>query len=118
MADKNMQAVWKIRREAGLIAEFIKDVNYEQFASDEMRKRAVTQTLANIGELERVLDDGFKAERSCVPWAAIRKTRNVIAHDYMSVNFQTIWQTAVESIPELLRMLEQADNSETQKTRE
>ena len=114
MVDKNLQAIQKMRKEASWIASFINGMDFAQFRRDEKTKRAVTQTLANIGELENVIDKDFKARHTQIPWPAIRKTRNIIAHDYISVNFETIWQTATESIPELLAMLEEVESSERQ----
>lgn len=112
MVDKNLQAIRKMRKEAALIASFIKGMDFVQFSRDEKTKRAITQTLANIGELENVIDKDFKARHTQIPWHAIRRTRNIIAHDYIAVNFETIWQTATESIPELLTMLENAEADE------
>ena len=112
MVNRNLQAIQKMRKEAALIVSFMSGMDFEQFRQDEKTKRAVTQTLANIGELENVIDKNFKERYTQVPWPAIRKTRNIIAHDYISVNFETIWQTATESIPELLAMLEKVEISE------
>ena len=115
MENRNLQAIRKMRKEAALIVSFINDIDFEQFRQDEKTKRAVTQTLANIGELENVIDKDFKTHYTQIPWPAIRKTRNIIAHDYISVNFETVWQTATESIPELLTMLEEAETLERNK---
>ena len=114
MVDKNLQAIQKMRKEAALITSFISGMDFLQFRQDEKTKRAVTQTLANIGELENVIDKDFKARYTQIPWPAIRRTRNIITHDYIPVNFETIWQTATESIPELLTMLEEVESRERQ----
>ena len=92
----------KMRDEARLINKFLDGVDYDGFMVNDEKKRAVTQTLANIGELCGVLSDKAKAQYSNVPWVAIRKTRNVIAHDYESVNFAFIWQSAKDDIPNLI----------------
>jgi uncharacterized protein with HEPN domain len=104
--------------ESAYILEFINGLTPDQFGGDEKTKRAVTQTLSNIGELENVLDKDFKDKYTEIPWAAIRITRNIIAHDYISVNFQTIWQTASESIPELMALLANIEETETEYTKE
>ena len=92
----------KIREEAHLISEFVDSIVYDEFKQNEKTKRAVTQTLANIGELCHALSDDVKAKYGNVPWAAIRKTRNVIAHAYESVDFYSIWYAAVNDIPILV----------------
>ena len=115
MVDKNLQTIQKMRKETALIASFISGMDFAQFRQDEKTKRAVTQTLANIGELENVIDKDFKERYTQIHWPAIRKTRNIIAHDYISVNFETIWQTATVSIPELLVLLEEVEAREQNK---
>jgi len=92
----------KMREEARLISEFIDGINCDEFIKNEKTKRAVTQTLANIGELCHALSDEVKSEYQNIPWAAIRKTRNVITHDYESVDFEAIWHTSVIDAPVLV----------------
>jgi uncharacterized protein with HEPN domain len=112
MVNKNAQIIHRMIQEGEYILKFIDGMTPEQFGDDEKTKRAVTQTLANISELENALDREFKEKYEEAPWAAIRRTRNVIAHDYLSVNFQTIWQTAVESIPEFMALLHNIETTE------
>ena len=92
----------KMREEACLVSEFINGIVYDEFNQNEKTKRAVSQTLANIGELCHALSDDVKTRYENVPWAAIRKTRNVIAHAYESVDFYSIWYAAVNDIPTLV----------------
>ena len=92
----------KMREEARLVSEFIDGIVYDEFKQNEKTKRAVSQTLANIGELCHTLSDDVKARYENVPWAAIRKTRNVITHAYESVDFLSIWYAAVNDIPSLV----------------
>ena len=89
----------KIRSEARLIISFIGVLDYDSFMQNELTKRAVTQTLANIGELVRALSVDVKTRYSRVPWAAIRKTRNVIVHEYDDVDYSIIWKIATVDIP-------------------
>ena len=92
----------KMREEARLVSEFINGIEYDEFNQNEKTKRAVTQTLANIGELCHVISDEVKTRYGNVPWAAIRKTRNVITHAYESVDFLSIWYAAANDIPALV----------------
>jgi uncharacterized protein with HEPN domain len=99
-----------MREEARVVSDFIAGVEYEAFLGNEILKRAVAQTLANIGELGRSLNDETKAQYQDVPWKAIRSTRNVIVHDYEEVDFSVIWQTVTESIPELIAAVNQIES--------
>ena len=89
----------KIRSEAHLALGFVKGIEYNAFLQNELTKRAVTQTLANIGELVRILSDDVKSQYNGVPWAAIRKTRNVIVHEYDDVDYTIIWDVSTVHLP-------------------
>jgi uncharacterized protein with HEPN domain len=99
---KDRRILAKMREEARLVSKFVDGVEYNRFMQNEEIKRAVTQTLANIGELCRVLSDDVKVQYKSVPWAAIRKTRNVITHDYESVDFTDIWHSATIDVLNLV----------------
>jgi uncharacterized protein with HEPN domain len=88
------------------ISGFITGIDYNEFVDDMKTKYAVCMVLANLGELANKLTPEFRVEHNSIPWVAIRKTRNVIAHDYEQVNWSIIWNTASESIPALLPELE------------
>jgi len=89
----------KIRSEARLVIGFIEGSEYDTFVQNELTKRAVTQTLANIGELVRALSDDTKSHYSRIPWAAIRKTNNVIVHEYDDVDCKIIWNVSTVHLP-------------------
>jgi uncharacterized protein with HEPN domain len=79
-----------MREEARLIVAFVAGLNFERFMQSEVMMRAAAMTIANIGELCGALTDEAKQLNKDVPWAAIRKTRNVIFHDYESVDFSIL----------------------------
>lgn len=68
----------------------------ESFLSDETVKRAAAMASINIGELAKHLSDGFYAD---CPGSELRHaahTRNVYAHGYYTLRFETVYKTAVE----------------------
>ena len=92
----------KIREEARLAFDFVSGIEYDGFIENEITKRAVSMTMANIGELCGTLSDDAKSKHLDIPWAAIRRTRNVITHAYDAVDFSIIWHAVVEDIPFLV----------------
>lgn len=36
-----------------------------------------------------------------IPWRQMRGLRNVLSHDYAAIRYETLWQTAFHSLPEL-----------------
>ena len=54
-----------------------------------------------IGELANGLSVGFLKEYNKISWKQIIGMRNRIVHGYDTINLEIVWNTAVESIPEL-----------------
>ena len=78
-----------------------KNISYESFIADEEKKRAISMTLINIGELARVLTDDLKNKATDIPFKEITATRNIAAHGYHALNFDYIWDTVKTDIPDL-----------------
>ena len=54
-----------------------------------------------IGELTIKLSQEFKDEYTEIPWRAIRGMRNVVAHEYGTIDAETVWETAENGTQEL-----------------
>ena len=57
----------------------------EDFCLDEMRKRAVSMTVINIGELIKNISDDMRASHREVPWKAVAGMRDLAAHKYQTL---------------------------------
>lgn len=87
---------------------FVKGMSKDEFLKDLIRQRAIGMNLLMIGETtSRIMEEypEFAAEFSNVPWQKMRGMRNRIAHGYMSMNLDTVWDTAQTAIPDLLDQL-------------
>ena len=47
----------------------------------------------------------FAAAHPEIPWSSVVGMRNRIAHGYYSLDFEAMWETVRQSIPELLAKL-------------
>ena len=92
--------------EIAFLQTAVKSVTFESFMGDEEKKRAVSMTLINIGELARLLSDGLKSSAKDIPFKEITATRNIAAHGYHALNFEYIWDTVKISIPDLKLKIE------------
>lgn len=72
-----------------------------------MRLRTVQDPALRAPEREaaRRLSPDFRASTPDVPWAHIPGMRNKLVHDYMGVDLEAVWDTAVTDIPVLLERL-------------
>ena len=80
------------------------------FASDTVYQNAVALCLLQIGELAGHLSESYRAAHPAIPWRQIKALRNIIAHNYGSVDAETAWEIVQEDIPALRRYCEKEIN--------
>ena len=71
----------------------------ERFMNSSTYRNAVTMPILQIGELANHLSEEFKQEHKQIPWNEMRGIRNLMAHQYHSVDFEIIWDTSRTDIP-------------------
>ena len=87
------------------ITSYLDGINEAQFFESRLLQDAVIRQLEIIGEASKHLSRAFRASRPTVPWQDIIGMRSKLAHDYMHVNLQAVWDTARMDIPALEREL-------------
>jgi uncharacterized protein with HEPN domain len=83
------------------IDRYLRDINYEAFAANDMAIDAVVRELEIIGEAARNLSAPFIKEHPDIPWGRIRAMRNVLIHQYFGVNLKVVWDTCRSNLPQL-----------------
>jgi uncharacterized protein with HEPN domain len=68
---------------------------------------ALAHLIQTIGEAARRVSDEFRANHVEVPWPIIVGMRHKIVHDYVHVDFETVWETVTNDLPTLITQLEQ-----------
>lgn len=59
--------------------------------------------ILQIGELAGSLSEAYRARTSeTIPWSNIKGMRNIVVHNYGSVDEGLLWETAMKDIPVLL----------------
>lgn len=71
----------------------------EGYEENKACRYATAMCLMQIGELAGHLSDEAKCGMSMIAWNAIRGMRNVLAHDYVSVDWNIIWKTVAKDLP-------------------
>ena len=97
-----------IRLAAHQAATYIEGVALYEFMEDDLVQNAVRSTLITIGEAAtRIINKypDFVAEHPEVPWYVMRGMRNQIAHGYFDIDYETVYDTVTQSIPEMLKVL-------------
>ena len=88
------------------LEDFTKDLDFRTFLMSEDKRRVVSMTLINIGELVRHLTKEFRREQEDIPFDDILGLRDVAAHGYKSLRFDDIWEMIHTDIPYLKEKIE------------
>lgn len=88
------------------ISQYIEESNYRQFKQDYKTVDAVIRNFEIIGEAAKNLPDEIKAKYPEVPWAEMYLLRNKISHEYFGVDYEIIWDVAVNYLPENKKQIE------------
>ncbi len=75
----------------------------DAFLSDTMIQDAVLRNLHTLSESTQRLSDTLKETHGAVDWFSIAGFRNVIVHDYLGVDLNTIWDIIERDLPALKR---------------
>ena len=81
------------------IQDYTKDMSYEVFLSDSKTQSAVIMQLQVIGELAKKVSDEIKKQIG-IPWKQIIGMRDMVSHDYFSLDIKAVWDTVIKSVPE------------------
>jgi uncharacterized protein with HEPN domain len=86
---------------AELVIGFVVGVSREAFHQDEMRKMAVEKGIERIGEAMKNVSEDIKNRHPHVDWSGYPRMRDRTAHGYWSVDYDIVWDTATQEIPNL-----------------
>ena len=100
----------QIRNECETGLSFVEGTDRENFLSDQLIQHAVAMSLVAIGEYVAKLVQSspeYARVHPEIPWGSVIGMRNRIAHGYYGLDFEVVWDTVRESIPDLLAKLPQ-----------
>lgn len=86
---------------ADAVARFLRNVDREGFIQDEILRSAVLHKLMIIGEAAARLSRQFRQRHLEIEWADVIAFRNIVVHAYFAVEWETVWVTATQDVPEL-----------------
>lgn len=87
------------------IQSYISDADQIAFSNDFMLQDAVVRQLEIIGEATKRISQHFRKKYPDIPWSDMAGMRDVLIHDYIEVDFDIVWKTVTESIPNLKALL-------------
>ncbi|MEK6982024.1 MAG: DUF86 domain-containing protein [Candidatus Micrarchaeota archaeon] len=88
------------------INNYLDGVDKEEFLDTNMLKDAVIRNLEVIGEAIKNIPSDFKVEHPATPWRDIAGMRDRIVHFYFGINYDLVWETIKNDLPELEDQIE------------
>ena len=77
------------------IIDYIKPVNSSSdLSNDRMRKKALSQSILNLGENTKLLEKEIDLKSSTIDWRGLKGMREIAAHRYHSLDNEIIYDVA------------------------
>ena len=90
-----------IRDSIEAIKKYTAGLTREDFFSSSEKQDAVYRRLEVIGEAANRLSDEFRDRYPLIPWNKIVGMRNVLIHEYDSIDLDRVWETIQRDIRKL-----------------
>jgi uncharacterized protein with HEPN domain len=87
--------------ESSFIIEVVKNKTKEDITSDATLNRALIRSLEIIGEASKRVDSTFKTKYMQIDWREMARMRDKLIHDYFGVDYDIVYSTVKNDIPEL-----------------
>jgi len=93
------------------IEEYVSDMDEMAFLASKLVQDAVIRNIEIIGEasnnIQRV-DPVFAAQHAEIPWQVMYAMRNRVSHGYDKVDFEMVWKTICNDLPDLYKLVKAA----------
>ena len=88
------------------IDKYLGQMNRKEFLSDKKTQDSAIRRLQIIGEASKRLSAKFKITTPEVEWKEIAGTRDILIHDYGTVDLDEVWKIIKDDLPKLKSALE------------
>ena len=92
--------------EAKFLLDASKDVDWESFQRDGLRRRAFVRSIEVMGEAVKQIPDSVRQQYPSVEWHAIAGMRDRLIHAYYGVNYEIVWDAVTNKVPLLASEIE------------
>lgn len=95
------------------IEEYVSDMDEMDFLASKLVQDAVVRNIEIIGEasnnIQRVAP-AFAAQHDHIPWQVMYAMRNRVSHGYDKVDFEMVWKTIGNDLPDLYMLVKALSN--------
>jgi uncharacterized protein with HEPN domain len=83
------------------IESYVKQIDAQAFANSTMVQDAVLRNLQTMAESTQRLSDKAKESQPQIDWYKIAGFRNILVHDYLGIDTETVWNIIQKELPAL-----------------
>ena len=87
------------------VLSYTQGLGQNEFVADGLTYDATLRNIELIGEAATHIPDYVREEHSDIPWRSIIGTRNRVAHGYLGVDDDVLWDIIQTDVPDLLPKL-------------
>ena len=105
LSERDQVYVEHMLESIGRIERYV-DNDRDRFMQSEIVQDAVVRNLQTLAESSQRLSEASKRNQQGIDWRAISGFRNVLVHDYLGLDLDTIWLVIEQDLPQLKNGLE------------
>jgi uncharacterized protein with HEPN domain len=95
------------------IESYVSGVDKKEFMNSSFIQDAVIRNLQVMAESSQRLSDRIKQTQTEIDWYKIAGLRNVLVHDYLGIDMETVWNIVENEIPALKKAVHSTMNQNT-----
>ena len=85
---------------------FLGAISYDDFIKDKKTVNAIVRSIEIIGEAAKHVPAEIREKNPSIPWKNMAGMRDKCIHDYIGVDYGTLWYVVKDDIPVLRPMLQ------------
>ena len=87
------------------IVGYVDGINRDEFLESTLIQDAVLRNLQVLAESTQRISSEFKEENSEIEWYKIAGLRNILVHDYLGIDLETVWNVIESYLPKLRKVV-------------